>query len=119
MSGRPLRNAVVAGGSIAGLLAARVLSNHFEAVTLVERDALAHTPQPRKGVPQGPHAHILLLRGQAIMRSMFPGLAEGLCQIVERGRKKLRMSQCQAPTPAAFRHASNASARKRRYVRAV
>src|SRR3954452_3093632 len=80
MPSRPLRHAVVAGGSIAGLLAARVLSNHFEAVTLVERDALARTPEPRKGVPQGPHAHILLLRGQAILQSLFPGLAEELCE---------------------------------------
>ncbi len=36
------------------------------------------------------------------------------CQLVERGREKLRMSPCQAPIPAALRHASNASARKSR-----
>jgi 2-polyprenyl-6-methoxyphenol hydroxylase-like FAD-dependent oxidoreductase len=80
MPSRPLRHAVVAGGSIAGLLATRVLSDHFERVTLVERDALAHTPQPRKGVPQGAHAHILLLRGQVILRAMLPGLPQELCQ---------------------------------------
>src|SRR4051812_28577957 len=80
MAGRPFRHAVVAGGSIAGLLAARVLSDHFQAVTLVERDALAHTPRPRKGVPQGPHAHILLLRGQAILQSLFSGFADELCR---------------------------------------
>src|SRR5215470_14440423 len=38
--GRPRRDghALVVGGSIAGLLAARVLSDHFAQVTIVERD---------------------------------------------------------------------------------
>ncbi len=44
-------HAVVIGGSMAGLLAARVLANHFEQVTLVERDALTDSIQTRKGVP--------------------------------------------------------------------
>src|SRR6185295_10378685 len=34
------RHAVVIGGSIGGMLAARVLSEHFDAVTVVERDRL-------------------------------------------------------------------------------
>ena len=41
-------NAVVAGASMAGLLAARVLSDHFGQVTLVERDRLACLPRPAK-----------------------------------------------------------------------
>ena len=32
-------HAVVLGGSLAGLLAARVLADHFDHVTLIERDA--------------------------------------------------------------------------------
>ena len=32
------RHAVVLGGSLAGLLTARILSDHFERVTLIERD---------------------------------------------------------------------------------
>ena len=36
----PLHHAIVLGGSVAGLLAARVLSDHFERVTLIERDEL-------------------------------------------------------------------------------
>src|SRR5919202_6183222 len=80
MPNRPLRHVVVAGGSIAGLLATRVLSDHFEQVTLVERDTRARTPEPRKGVPQGRHPHALLLRGRAIFESLFPGLAEALCE---------------------------------------
>ena len=38
---RPLRHAAVIGGGIAGLLAARVLSDFFERVTLAERDTVA------------------------------------------------------------------------------
>jgi 2-polyprenyl-6-methoxyphenol hydroxylase-like FAD-dependent oxidoreductase len=76
---RPLGHAAVLGGSIAGLLAARVLSDHFQRVTLVERDILAEKPAPRKGVPQGRHAHILLIRGRMILERLFPGLADDLC----------------------------------------
>ena len=36
-------HAVVLGGSFAGLLAARVLSDHFEHVTLIERDVYTET----------------------------------------------------------------------------
>ena len=52
-SGANGAHAVVVGGSMAGLLAARVLANHFEQVTIVERDALSDTIHTRKGVPQG------------------------------------------------------------------
>jgi len=54
------RHAVVVGGSLAGMLAARVLSDHFDDVTLLERDRFPETPTPRKGLPQGRHAHDLL-----------------------------------------------------------
>ncbi len=56
---RPLRHAVVIGGGIAGLLAARVLSDHFERVTLLERHSLARAPAPRRGVPQGAHVQFV------------------------------------------------------------
>ncbi len=59
--GKPKRfethHAVVIGGSMAGLLAARVLSEHFERVTIIERDHLVDNAEPRKGVPQGRHVH--------------------------------------------------------------
>ena len=41
MSGRLGQQAIVIGGSIAGLMAARVLSDFFEQVTVLERDAIA------------------------------------------------------------------------------
>ena len=63
---------------MAGLLAARVLSGDSEHITLLERDTLPRAPEPRKGVPQGRHGHALLLRGQAIMEDLFPGLCAEL-----------------------------------------
>jgi 2-polyprenyl-6-methoxyphenol hydroxylase-like FAD-dependent oxidoreductase len=71
-------HAVVIGGSIAGLLAARVLADYFAEVTIVERDSLPDTVAPRKGVPQGRHAHGLLGLGQQVMTRYFPGLFEEL-----------------------------------------
>ena len=71
-------HAVVIGGSMAGLLAARVLSNHFERVTIVERDRFQEGTENRKGVPHARHAHALLPRGFMIMARLFPGIAEEL-----------------------------------------
>lgn len=49
------RHAVVVGGSMAGMLAARVLADHFERVTLLERDRYAEDgPVPRRGVTSTP-----------------------------------------------------------------
>jgi 2-polyprenyl-6-methoxyphenol hydroxylase-like FAD-dependent oxidoreductase len=63
---------------MAGLLAARVLSDHFDEVTLMDRDSLPSGPEPRKGVPQGRHVHVLLARGHAILEELFPGLTDEL-----------------------------------------
>jgi 2-polyprenyl-6-methoxyphenol hydroxylase-like FAD-dependent oxidoreductase len=70
--------AIVIGGSMAGLTAARVLADHFEEVLLVERDALPDTDEPRKGVPQGRQLHGLLGRGEEILEALFPGLGASL-----------------------------------------
>jgi 2-polyprenyl-6-methoxyphenol hydroxylase-like FAD-dependent oxidoreductase len=75
---RPLGHAVVLGGSIAGLLAARVLSDHFAKVTVLERDDESQAPQPRKGAPQGNHLHALLARGLMIADRLLPGLSDEL-----------------------------------------
>jgi 2-polyprenyl-6-methoxyphenol hydroxylase-like FAD-dependent oxidoreductase len=45
-------HAIVIGGSLAGLLAARVLTDHFKTVTLIERDAFPADIDNRKGVPK-------------------------------------------------------------------
>jgi 2-polyprenyl-6-methoxyphenol hydroxylase-like FAD-dependent oxidoreductase len=70
------KHAVVLGGSLAGLLAARVLADHFERVTLIERDAYSNTAEVRKGIPQANHVHGLLLRGRQILEQFFPGLQD-------------------------------------------
>lgn len=69
---------LVLGGSIAGLLAARVLADSHQRVTIVERDRLEETGQNRRGVPQGRHVHSLMPRGAAILEELFPGLLEEL-----------------------------------------
>ena len=74
----PKRHAVVLGGSLAGLLTARVLADHFDKVTLVERDAYKETTDPRKGIPQANHVHGLLMRGCQILEELFPGLQDEL-----------------------------------------
>ncbi|HSD85491.1 MAG TPA: 2-polyprenyl-6-methoxyphenol hydroxylase-like oxidoreductase, partial [Anaerolineae bacterium] len=72
------QHAIVVGGSIAGMLAARVLADHFERVTIFDRDALPDSPEPRKGAPQTAHVHVLLRRGLLIMQQFFPQLDEAL-----------------------------------------
>jgi 2-polyprenyl-6-methoxyphenol hydroxylase-like FAD-dependent oxidoreductase len=71
-------HAVVLGGSMAGLVAARALSDHYRRVTLVERDRFPDGPETRKGVPQIRHVHVLLKRGELVLARMFPGLLEEL-----------------------------------------
>ncbi|GAB7050977.1 FAD-dependent oxidoreductase [Catenuloplanes indicus] len=77
-----LGRAVVLGGSIAGLMAARVLSEHADEVVIVEPDDLVALdvpgapPVPRPGVPQGGHVHALLPAGQAQLARWFPGFTE-------------------------------------------
>ena len=71
-------HAVVLGASMAGLLAARVLAEHYRAVTVVERDELPEAAANRRGVPQGHHAHGLLGRGSLILADLFPGFEDEL-----------------------------------------
>jgi 2-polyprenyl-6-methoxyphenol hydroxylase-like FAD-dependent oxidoreductase len=65
--------AVVIGASMAGLLAARALADFYGTVTVLERDAFPVSDIPRKGVPQGRHAHGLLARGRNVIERFFPG----------------------------------------------
>jgi 2-polyprenyl-6-methoxyphenol hydroxylase-like FAD-dependent oxidoreductase len=72
------KHAVVLGASMAGLLAARSLSDFFDTVTVVERDPLPDTGTARRGVPQGRHLHALLARGAQAIEEMFPGVLDEL-----------------------------------------
>ncbi|MFF7250230.1 FAD-dependent oxidoreductase [Embleya sp. NPDC008237] len=71
-------HAVVIGAGIAGLLTARVLTESFTRVTIIERDRLGPLPLPRKGVPQGRHAHALQARGLQAFEELLPGIRQEL-----------------------------------------
>jgi 2-polyprenyl-6-methoxyphenol hydroxylase-like FAD-dependent oxidoreductase len=70
------QHAVVIGASMGGLLAARVLADFYDAVTLVERDTFPAAGEWRKGVPQGRHAHGLHARGRAVLEQLLPGFTQ-------------------------------------------
>lgn len=71
-------HAIVIGASLTGLWTARVLADHFQRVTILERDQLPAGPVSRPGVPQDRHVHVLLQRGALIMGRLFPGIEEEL-----------------------------------------
>jgi len=75
---RPRGHAVVLGAGVAGLATARVLADHFDAVTIVERDRLPAEPAGRTGVPQGAHVHGLLARGLREIEALVPGITADL-----------------------------------------
>jgi 2-polyprenyl-6-methoxyphenol hydroxylase-like FAD-dependent oxidoreductase len=74
------KHAVVIGGSLAGLLTARVLSDYFDQVTILERDPVIDLPQARKGQPQTVHIHGLLTKGFQLLEQYFPGIGEALVE---------------------------------------
>lgn len=71
-------HAVVIGASIAGMCAARVLSEHYDRVTVYERDELPDGPTNRSAIPQGQHVHLLMARGAQELEGSFPGLLEDI-----------------------------------------
>jgi 2-polyprenyl-6-methoxyphenol hydroxylase-like FAD-dependent oxidoreductase len=74
------QHAVVIGGSVGGLLVARVLSDYFDNVTVVERDTIGPDAQPRKGVPQGRHVHVIFGGGVRVLARLFPGFFDELVE---------------------------------------
>ncbi|QBD75447.1 hypothetical protein EPA93_05285 [Ktedonosporobacter rubrisoli] len=74
--------ALIIGAGIAGLLAARVLSDYYEHVQIIEKDALSEEAITRSGTPQAFHLHNLALRGRKIVEQLFPDLIDDL---LERG----------------------------------
>lgn len=73
------KQAVVIGAGLAGLMSARVAADHFTHVTVLEKDEYSG-PEPRKGVPQGNHIHVLWTVGSAILEQSFPGLFAALAE---------------------------------------
>jgi len=75
--GEKAPNAIVLGGGLAGLMAARVLLDHFEHVTIIENSEYDKPEERVRGaVPQGAHAHILLAIGNATLQALFKGIEE-------------------------------------------
>jgi len=70
--------AVVVGGSMAGLCAARALADAFAEVTVLERDTVPEGPVARDGAPQTSHPHAMLEAGRATLEDLFPGFGERL-----------------------------------------
>ena len=56
----------------------RVLADHFDRVTILDRDELPIDGIPRRGVPQGRHAHALLAGGLREIAELFPGIVDEL-----------------------------------------
>ena len=82
VASRRLRRAVVLGGSVAGLLAARVLADHADEVVVLERDEDVSSQGERRGVPQGLQVHALLPGGRSQIERWFPGFGR---EAVEHG----------------------------------
>ena len=74
-------NAVVLGGSLAGLCAARALAERCEHVTVIERDELPEGPVDRAGLPQGRHIHAMLERGVYVIGFSYPVVPKGKARI--------------------------------------
>jgi 2-polyprenyl-6-methoxyphenol hydroxylase-like FAD-dependent oxidoreductase len=72
--------AVVLGGSIAGLFAARVLSEAYDEVQIVDRDKLVGVREPRRRCPQTYQANGLQAKGAHIMEEFFPGITQDLIE---------------------------------------
>ncbi|HLK12734.1 MAG TPA: NAD(P)-binding protein [Candidatus Binatia bacterium] len=78
--------AVILGGGVAGLAAARLLARHFPRVLVLERDVRADVAAPeeafarweRRGVPQFRHSHAFLARVRLILLAHMPDVLERL-----------------------------------------
>lgn len=68
------------GGSISGILSARILADSFDKVIIIEKDNDKDLAQLRKSVPQGGHVNVLLDTGIEIMEELFPNLINKLQQ---------------------------------------
>ncbi|WP_306058387.1 FAD-dependent oxidoreductase [Natronococcus wangiae] len=70
------RRAIVVGGSVAGLCAARVLRDSFDEVLVLERDEFPGKPAVREGAPQTGQPHAMLEAGRVTLEDFFPDFGE-------------------------------------------
>lgn len=69
-------HAVVIGASVSGLLAAAVLSESCQRVTVYDRDTLPGRAEHRRGVPQSRQLHALHARGAQALNELLPGFRD-------------------------------------------
>ncbi|MFH8342542.1 FAD-dependent oxidoreductase [Streptomyces sp. AM6-12] len=74
---RPAR-VVVIGGSMAGMLAAIAVKDRAESVEIIETHELPEGPEPRVGVPQAVHIHLLQSGGVDALEELLPGVIDQL-----------------------------------------
>ncbi|GAA3246521.1 FAD-dependent monooxygenase [Streptomyces sp. XM83C] len=67
---------VIVGGSMAGVLAAAAVKDHAGAVEIVEAHELPEGPEPRTGVPQAVHIHMLQTGGAEAIETLLPGTVD-------------------------------------------
>lgn len=70
--------AVVVGGSIAGLATAAVLAQRFSEVTVLERRELSTKGEPWSVAPQGGFPHVMLAAGHRALEGLLPGYEQSL-----------------------------------------
>ena len=79
MSSSPVgSHAVVIGAGMGGLAAAAAVADHFDRVTVLDRDSLPAAPSHRSGTPQSRHLHVLLAGGLQALCELFPGFEDDL-----------------------------------------
>ncbi|MFF2205202.1 FAD-dependent oxidoreductase [Streptomyces sp. NPDC058145] len=81
--------AVIIGGSMAGMLAAAAIKDQVESVEIIEAHDLPAGPDPRVGVPQAAHIHLLHSGGLDAIESLLPGT---MSQLLAAGAHRIPMT---------------------------
>lgn len=81
--------AVVIGGSITGITAAKMLTETFDHVIVLEKDGPHTRREGRPGAAQGWHLHHLLTAGQLELERFLPGIVDDM---VREGAFKVDMA---------------------------
>lgn len=102
-----LGSAIVLGGGVAGLAAARLLSRHYPRVLILERDVRRDAPCPedafrdweRGGAPQFRHSHAFLARLRLVLLAHLPDVLE---RLRENGVREITLAQTAPPSMPSF-----------------
>jgi len=94
--------AIVLGGGIAGLAAARLLTRHYARVVVLERDTRPDAAEPesafgawqRRGVPQFRHSHAFLARLRLVLLAHLPEVLDRLRAV---GVRELGLAELAPP----------------------